>query len=189
MHTGTDANRSFHLTGTNGATPTKRSFVNNEWDWIDGNPATADRGYTWKTYAERLEEAGVSWICYQNMPDEWGDNMLGAFRTFRKANIASGYPVASGGEPNKPYADTGKNYPIKPIMRLLIMLKIHFIRALLIRYRAINPKSTLTLLKEIFVKGSYLKCLGLMHHQFIVNIQTLQAQFKGHGSFKKLLML
>ena len=28
MHTGTDANRSFHLTGTNGATPTKRSFVN-----------------------------------------------------------------------------------------------------------------------------------------------------------------
>jgi hypothetical protein len=34
-------------------------LVNNEWDWIDGNPATADRGYTWKTYAERLEEAGV----------------------------------------------------------------------------------------------------------------------------------
>lgn len=113
MHTGTDANRSYHLTGTNGATPTKRSFVNNEWDWIDGNPATADRGYTWKTYAERLEEAGVNWICYQNMPDEWGDNMLGAFRTFRKANIASGYPVSSGGEPNKPYADTGQKLPYK----------------------------------------------------------------------------
>ena len=94
---GTDANRSFHLTGTNGATPTKRSFVNNEWDWIDGNPATADRGYTWKTYAERLEEAGISWICYQNMPDEWGDNMLGAFRSFRKANIASGYPFQAVG--------------------------------------------------------------------------------------------
>ncbi len=113
MHTGTDANRSYHLTGTNGATPTKRSFVNNEWDWIDGNPATVDRGYTWKTYAERLEEAGVSWICYQNMPDEWGDNMLGAFRSFRKANIASGYPVSSGGEPNKPYADTGQKLPYK----------------------------------------------------------------------------
>ncbi len=27
MHTGTDANRSYHLTGTNGVTPTKRSFV------------------------------------------------------------------------------------------------------------------------------------------------------------------
>ncbi|WP_447502213.1 alkaline phosphatase family protein, partial [Acinetobacter pittii] len=71
------------------------------------------RGYTWKTYAERLEEAGVNWICYQNMPDEWGDNMLGAFRSFRKANIASGYPVASGGEPNKPYADTGQKLPYK----------------------------------------------------------------------------
>ncbi|WP_111828319.1 phosphocholine-specific phospholipase C [Acinetobacter colistiniresistens] len=113
MHTGTDANRSFHLTGTNGATPTKRSFVNNEWDWIDGNPATADRGYSWKTYAERLEEASISWMCYQNMPDEWGDNMLGAFRSFRKANIASGYPVSSGGEPNKPYADTGQKLPYK----------------------------------------------------------------------------
>lgn len=87
MHTGTDANRSFHLTGTNGATPTKRSFVNNEWDWIDGNPATADRGYTWKTYAERLEEAGISWICYQNMPDEWGDNMLGAFRSLERPTL------------------------------------------------------------------------------------------------------
>lgn len=32
MHTGTDANRSFHLTGTNGATAGGASFVNNEWD-------------------------------------------------------------------------------------------------------------------------------------------------------------
>lgn len=188
MHTGTDANRSFHLTGTNGATPTKRSFVNNEWDWIDGNPATADRGYTWKTYAERLEEAGISWICYQNMPDEWGDNMLGAFRSFRKANIASGYPVSSGGEPNKPYADTGQNYRIKPMMRLLIMPKIHSIKALQIRYRAINQKSISTLLKETFVKGSYLKFLGLTRHRYTANIQTLQVRFKELGLFKKLLM-
>ena len=185
---GTDANRSFHLTGTNGATPTKRSFVNNEWDWIDGNPATADRGYTWKTYAERLEEAGISWICYQNMPDEWGDNMLGAFRSFRKANIASGYPVSSGGEPNKPYADTGQNYRIKPMMRLLIIPKIHYIKALQIRYRAINQKSISTLLKETFVKGSYLKFLGLTRHRYTANIRTLQAQFKELGLFKKLLM-
>ena len=159
MHTGTDANRSFHLTGTNGATPTKRSFVNNEWDWIDGNPATADRGYTWKTYAERLEEAGVSWICYQNMPDEWGDNMLGAFRSFRKANIASGYPVSSGESRINRMPIRVKNYRIKPMMRLLIIPKIHSIKALQIRYRAINQKSISTLLKEIFVKGSYLKFL------------------------------
>jgi len=113
MHTGTDANRSFHMTGTNGAAPTGASFVNNEWDYIDGLASSQTVGYTWTTYAERLEAAGVSWISYQNMPDEWGDNMLGAFRQFRRANIASGYPVASGGSPGRPYADTGQALPYK----------------------------------------------------------------------------
>ncbi|SPL69286.1 phosphocholine-specific phospholipase C [Acinetobacter stercoris] len=118
MHTGTDANRSFHLTGTNGAVPTNTAFVNNEWDWIDGNPANINVGYTWKTYAERLEEAGIDWICYQNMPDEWGDNMLGAFRTFKKANIDSGYPVSSGGEkPNSPYNPAAQPLPYKAYNR------------------------------------------------------------------------
>ena len=111
MHTGTDANRSFFLTGTNGPIPTGTAFVNNEWDWLDGLEKNVDVGYTWTTYAERLEKAGISWISYQNMPDEWGDNMLGAFRNFKKANIASGYPVASGGEPNKPYSKTGQAVP------------------------------------------------------------------------------
>ncbi len=113
MHTGTDANRSFHLTGTNGAVPTNTAFVNNEWDWIDGLPANVNKGYTWTTYAERLEQAGVSWISYQNMPDEWGDNMLGAFRAFRQANVNSGFPVSSGGEPGVPYANTGQALPYK----------------------------------------------------------------------------
>ncbi|KAF1067478.1 phosphocholine-specific phospholipase C [Variovorax sp.] len=113
MHTGTNSNRMFHWTGTNGPTATNTAFVRNEWDWIDGRPGSLGVGYTWKTYAERLEDAGVRWISYQNMPDEWGDNMLGAFRQFRKANIDSGYPVSSGGEPNKPYADTGQALPYK----------------------------------------------------------------------------
>ncbi|MGF6509417.1 phosphocholine-specific phospholipase C [Paraburkholderia sp. 32] len=111
MHTGTDANRSFHITGTNGPTAAGVAFVNNEWDYIDGLAASVDTGYTWKTYAERLEDAGVSWISYQNMPDEWGDNMLGAFQQFRRANLASGFPVASGGAPGNPYADTGQPLP------------------------------------------------------------------------------
>lgn len=111
MHTGTDANRAFHLTGTNGPTASGAAFVNNEWDAIDGLPSSANTGYDWKTYAERLEDAGVSWICYQNMPDEWGDNMLGAFQQFRKANLASGFPVSSGGAPGKPYASTGQALP------------------------------------------------------------------------------
>jgi len=111
MHTGTDANRSFHLTGSNGPAAQGVAFVNNEWDWLDGRAPAVDTGYTWKTYAERLEEAGVSWICYQNMPDEWGDNMLGAFRQYRRANRASPFPVSSGGKPNKPYSDTGQAVP------------------------------------------------------------------------------
>ena len=111
MHTGTDANRSFFLTGTNGAVPTNTAFVTNEWDAIDGVAGGVNTGYTWTTYAERLEAAGISWISYQNMPDEWGDNMLGAFRQFRRANIASGYPVSSGGAPGQPYTNTGQALP------------------------------------------------------------------------------
>ena len=113
MHTGTDANRAFHLTGTNGATAAGTAFVTNEWDWIDGRPESVNTGYTWKTYAERLEDAGVRWISYQNMPDEWGDNMLGAFRQFRQANLDSGFPVSSGGKPNTPYANTGQPLPYR----------------------------------------------------------------------------
>ncbi len=111
MHTGTDANRSFFLTGTNGAMPTGTAFVTNEWDAIDGVSSGVTTGYTWKTYAERLEEAGVRWISYQNMPDEWGDNMLGAFQQFKRANLASGYPVSSGGAPGSPYTNTGQALP------------------------------------------------------------------------------
>jgi len=111
MHTGTDANRSYFLTGTNGPTAQNVAFVRNEWDAIPGTPGSDGEGYTWKTYAERLEDAGISWICYQNMPDEWGDNMLGAFRQFRAANLASGFPVSSGGEPNAPYWDTRQPLP------------------------------------------------------------------------------
>jgi len=111
MHTGTDANRTVHLTGTNGPTAQNVAYVNNEWDWIGGTAGNEQTGYTWTTYAENLEDAGIDWICYQNMPDEWGDNMLGAFRQFRKANLDSGFPVASGGAPGAPYANTGQPLP------------------------------------------------------------------------------
>ncbi|MCY1435357.1 hypothetical protein D9M71_514490 [compost metagenome] len=81
-----------------------------------------------------------------------------------------------------------KNYRIKLMMLRLIMPKIHYIRASQILYRAINLKNILMHLNETFVKGNCRKSLGLMRHQFIVNIQTLQAQFKERGLFKKLLM-
>ncbi|EFL01832.1 phospholipase C, phosphocholine-specific [Streptomyces sp. SPB78] len=41
-------------------------------------------GYTWTTYAERLEAAGVSWRVYQE-DDDYGCNMLENFANFRDA--------------------------------------------------------------------------------------------------------
>lgn len=42
-------------------------------------------GYRWTTYAERLEEAGVSWKVYQEK-DNYGCNMLENFKVFRNAD-------------------------------------------------------------------------------------------------------
>jgi phospholipase C len=41
-------------------------------------------GYTWKTYAERLEEAGISWKVYQQ-EDNYGCNLLETFKVFQEA--------------------------------------------------------------------------------------------------------
>jgi phospholipase C len=91
MHTGTNSNRMFMWTGTNGPTGAGVASVNNEWDSID-KPTL---GYSWKTYPERLQEAKVSWIVYQNMPDNFGDNPLAGFKQYRQANEASGKPVSN----------------------------------------------------------------------------------------------
>jgi phospholipase C len=45
-------------------------------------------GYTWKTYPERLEEAGVSWKVYEQ-DDTFGCNMLQNFRAFQQADQTS----------------------------------------------------------------------------------------------------
>ncbi|MGH7668024.1 MAG: alkaline phosphatase family protein [Gemmatimonadaceae bacterium] len=45
-------------------------------------------GYYWKTYAERLEEAGISWKVYQEK-DNYGCNMLEAFPAFSDAPTSS----------------------------------------------------------------------------------------------------
>ncbi|OXH81142.1 hypothetical protein CA830_41630, partial [Burkholderia multivorans] len=75
-HAGTNSNRMFMWTGTNGPTGAGVASVVNEWD--DIGPSTF--GYEWKTYPERLQEAGVSWKVYQNMPDNFTDNALAGFR-------------------------------------------------------------------------------------------------------------
>jgi phospholipase C len=91
MHTGTNSNRMFMFAGTNGPTGAGVATVNNEWDSIGASTL----GYQWKTFPERLQEAKVSWIVYQNMPDNFGDNPLAGFKQYRKANEASGKPVSN----------------------------------------------------------------------------------------------
>ncbi|WP_433847461.1 phosphocholine-specific phospholipase C [Acinetobacter proteolyticus] len=89
MHTGTNSNRMFIWTGTNGPTGANVASVVNDLDAI--GPSTT--GYDWTTYPERLQQAGVSWKVYQNMPDNFTDNPLAGFKKYRRANELSGKPV------------------------------------------------------------------------------------------------
>ncbi|HEY3896989.1 MAG TPA: alkaline phosphatase family protein [Chthoniobacter sp.] len=54
-----------------------------------GGPMTGNKkskeGYTWTTYAERLQKAGISWKVYQQQ-DNYGCNMLDNFKTFMEAD-------------------------------------------------------------------------------------------------------
>jgi phospholipase C len=77
----TNPNRLFLWTGTND--PLQRNggpAIYNQYDNVDYDSAG---GYTWLTYCERLEEAGVGWQVYQNMDDNFTDNSLAGFRSFR----------------------------------------------------------------------------------------------------------
>jgi phospholipase C len=47
-----------------------------------------DEGYGWTTYAERLEQAGVSWKVYQQ-EDNYGTNVLEYFTAFKNADSSS----------------------------------------------------------------------------------------------------
>ena len=61
-------------------------------DGEHGGPITGNHspkgGYTWKTYPERLEEAGVSWKVYEQ-DDTFGCNMLENFSAFQQADPTS----------------------------------------------------------------------------------------------------
>ncbi|MDF3294012.1 phosphocholine-specific phospholipase C [Streptomyces silvisoli] len=63
--------------------------------WIDpngtaGGPVTdnSEAGYSWTTYAERLEAAGISWRVYQQQ-DNYDDNPLAWFTQFQNASTDS----------------------------------------------------------------------------------------------------
>lgn len=90
LHAGTNPNRLFLWTGTHGAGAMGVAALLNEWD----GPGPAHEGYTWTTYPERLQAAGIDWKVYQYLPDNFGNNPLAGFRTFRAASIRAGNPAS-----------------------------------------------------------------------------------------------
>jgi phospholipase C len=81
FHGGTNPNRLFMFTGMNDPFATGGGpAITNQNDSL-GLPET---GFTWTTYAERLEAAGVSWKVYQDLADNFSDNSLAGFRQYRE---------------------------------------------------------------------------------------------------------
>jgi len=73
--TQTNPNRLHFFTGSNGLSVGQSPVLDN---------TEASTGFTWTTYAERLEEAGVSWKVYQQS-DNFDDNALAWFTNFKQA--------------------------------------------------------------------------------------------------------
>lgn len=92
---GTNPNRCFLYTGTNHGKPDPARpgvyngpAVDNSYNTLRNGAQS--QGYGWMTYAERLEDAGVSWQVYQNNENQfYALNSLFGFRSFREANAAS----------------------------------------------------------------------------------------------------
>jgi phospholipase C len=83
VQAGTNPNRVFAWTGT--IDPFQQGHgpvIGNSYDQLGFDPAG---GYAWRTYPERLQAAGVSWQVYQDLADNYADNPLAGFRTFRDA--------------------------------------------------------------------------------------------------------
>ncbi|HEY2255866.1 MAG TPA: phospholipase C, phosphocholine-specific, partial [Variovorax sp.] len=97
---GTNPNRCFFFTGTNHGRddPSQPGVFNgpamdNSYNTLSNGSNKG--GYTWTTYPERLEDAGISWQVYQNEEVEYfALNPLFGFRSFREAQAASVPAVA-----------------------------------------------------------------------------------------------
>lgn len=74
---GTNPNRNYLWTGMIGYEPGTSSRATGNTPYGNHNHT----GYTWMTYAERLQSAGVSWRVYQEW-DNFDDNPLAYFRSF-----------------------------------------------------------------------------------------------------------
>ncbi|WP_267396746.1 phospholipase C, phosphocholine-specific [Sphingomonas sp. GC_Shp_5] len=90
----TGPNRLYHFTGTNGLSVGQEGVYCVTNGGTDANPGAdmakddSSEGLPWRTYAGRLEEAGISWKLYQEL-DNYSDNPLGYFKEFRKLDPAS----------------------------------------------------------------------------------------------------
>ncbi len=83
--TGTNTNRLFQWTGMNDPLGTGNGPATyNDYDDFDADPGH-NGGYFWTTYPERLQAAGISWQVYENMADNFTDNPLAGFQSFRAA--------------------------------------------------------------------------------------------------------
>ena len=91
---GTNTNRLFLWSGTNdGAGTHGGPSISNSHDTLPEKDSAAAIPYTWTTYPERLEAAGVSWKIYEDMADNFGDNPLVGFKAFRDSLAGTGNPA------------------------------------------------------------------------------------------------
>jgi phospholipase C len=116
----TNPNRMFLFTGTSGlaAGDGGAQVAANPHDEPNetadaANDAPAFEAYTWPTYAERLQAAGVSWRVYQEY-DNYSDNPLAFFASFRGLDPASalyrrGRAWVDGSEPANAKASNGEH--------------------------------------------------------------------------------
>ncbi|MDB5457651.1 MAG: phospholipase phosphocholine-specific [Caulobacter sp.] len=86
LHMGTNPNRLYLWTGTHDPSGQDGGPVlantHDRFVAQGGNP----QSYTWTTYVERLQAAGVSWRNYQDMADNFTDNPLAGFKAFRDSH-------------------------------------------------------------------------------------------------------
>lgn len=89
IQTGTNSNRLFLWTGTNDPTGTMGGpSISNSHDALVADGGHPD-SYRWTTYPERLQSAGVTWRIYQDMADNFTDNPVAGFRTFRESHAGA----------------------------------------------------------------------------------------------------
>lgn len=119
LHGPTNPNRMFFFSGTSGMSV--GNFGAQSIDNADDGNWTADMardkpgfvGMEWTTYAERLQQAGISWQVYQEF-DNYGDNPLSSFARFRNMDTASelykrGRSIVAGSTPDNAKQSTAQH--------------------------------------------------------------------------------